>query len=129
MAYATRLIRALGPFELDPCAPVVRPWPTANHHFTILDDGLSQQWFGRVWLNPPYGPHTGTWLERLAKHGNGVGLVFARTETRTWFDWIWNAADAVLFLEAELLPRRGESGSEKLRRSFFQQAASVPLLK
>ena len=48
------LIRALGEFDLDPCAPINRPWPTAGGHFTREDDGLTKEWFGRVWLNPPY---------------------------------------------------------------------------
>jgi hypothetical protein len=48
------LLRRLGPFDLDPCSPVNRPWDTARHHYTIEDDGLQQPWFGRVFCNPPY---------------------------------------------------------------------------
>ena len=48
------LLRPLGTFDLDPCAPIVRPWDTARHHYTKEDDGLKKEWFGRVWLNPPY---------------------------------------------------------------------------
>lgn len=92
------IVQALGPFDLDPCAPVVRPWDTATKHYTIEDDGLRQPWVGRVWLNPPYGPHTGTWLRLLAKHGNGIALTFARTETRMFFDSVWSRARALLFL-------------------------------
>lgn len=47
------IITALGPFDLDPCSPVNRPWATANNHYTILDDGYNKKWFGRVWCNPP----------------------------------------------------------------------------
>lgn len=65
------IIAALGPFDLDPCAPVERPWPTAAKHYTIADDGLSQDWHGLVWLNPPFGPDAATWLARLADHGTG----------------------------------------------------------
>jgi hypothetical protein len=96
------LLRALGPFDLDPCAPIVRPWPTAATHYTIADDGLSRKWVGRVWLNPPYGPHTGTWLERLHEHGNGIALIFARTETEAWFRHIWGVASGILFLRGRL---------------------------
>jgi hypothetical protein len=95
------LIEALGPFDLDPCSPIDRPWPTARRHFTIADDGLRQQWDGRVWLNPPYA-HVGTWLHRLAEHGTGTALVFARTETAVWFDHIWCRAAGVLFLRGRL---------------------------
>ena len=49
------IVSALGPFDLDPCSPVNRPWPTAAQHFTVRDDGLAQAWHGRVWCNPPFG--------------------------------------------------------------------------
>lgn len=96
------IIRAIGPFDLDPCAPIVRPWPTALQHFTIEDDGLSKKWFGRVWMNPPYGNFTKNWLEKLVEHENGIALIFARTETQDWFRWIWPAAHAVFFIEGRL---------------------------
>ncbi|MBP8176824.1 MAG: adenine methyltransferase [Xanthomonadales bacterium] len=100
------LIRALGPFDLDPCAPVVRPWDTAAKHYTIHDDGLKQPWHGMVWCNPPYGRKTGAWLERCDVHadlgGNAIALIFARTETEDFHNWVWDAASAVLFLRGRL---------------------------
>lgn len=96
------IISALGPFDLDPCSPIARPWPTAKRHFTIKDDGLSQQWFGRVWLNPPYGKYTDSWLQKLSDHGTGTALVFARTETTCWVNWVWSKASGVLFLAGRL---------------------------
>ena len=95
------IIDALGSFDLDPCAPVVRPWPTAKHHYTIVDDGLHKEWKGRVWCNPPY-DEAAKWLARMAQHGNGIALIFARTETKTFFSQVWNKADAVLFIEGRL---------------------------
>lgn len=47
------IIRSLGEFDLDPCSPINRPWDTALNHYTIIDNGLKQQWYGRVWCNPP----------------------------------------------------------------------------
>ena len=44
------ILHALGEFDLDPCAPVVRPWEMATAHYTINDNGLLQPWRGRVWL-------------------------------------------------------------------------------
>src|SRR6185312_6793869 len=96
------IIDALGPFDLDPCAPLESeaPWPTAAAHYTIEDDGLDPclPWSGRVWCNPPYGDNTGDWLRRLADHGNGIALIFARTETAAFFATVWDRADAVAFL-------------------------------
>lgn len=97
------IIKALGDFELDPCSPGDRrPWDTAARHYCIHDNGLTQPWEGRVWLNPPYGHEAKKWLGRLADHGNGIALVFARTETATWFEYIWARANAVLFLRGRL---------------------------
>ena len=96
------IIKALGRFDIDPCAPIVRPWDTAEKHFTREDNGLTQTWEGRVWLNPPYGTEAGKWLKRLAYHGSGIALTFARTETKMFFESVWGKADAVLFLSGRL---------------------------
>ena len=96
------IIEALGPFDLDPCTPSVQPWPTASARYSPSDEGLSQAWSGRVWLNPPYGPDTGLWLEALANHGNGIALIFARTETEMFHRFVWQRADSLLFLKGRL---------------------------
>lgn len=97
------ILSAIGPFDLDPCAPRVRPWETAAKHYTVDDNGLLKPWHGRVWLNPPYSSQeVPRWLARLAEHGNGMALVFARTETEWYFDNIWNRATACLFLRGRL---------------------------
>jgi hypothetical protein len=96
------IVRSLGLFDLDPCSPVKRPWDTALRHFTVNDDGLSLPWEGRVWLNPPYGKQTDKWMERMAGHERGTALIFARTETKTWCDFVWGKASAVLFLRDRL---------------------------
>lgn len=96
------IIEALGPFDLDPCAPVSRPWDMARRHFTVADNGLSRAWDGRVWCNPPYGLEAAKWLSRCVDHGDAVALIFARTETRMFFDYVWRAADALLFIEGRL---------------------------
>jgi hypothetical protein len=96
------LIAALGSFDLDPCSPGDRrPWDTATKHYALEDDGLRQPWEGRVWLNPPYA-HSARWLHRLAEHGHGTALIFARTETRLWFDHIWPKASGLLFLKGRI---------------------------
>jgi hypothetical protein len=96
------IIRSLGTFDLDPCAPINRPWPTATRHFTLLDNGLLQNWSGRVWLNPPYGKQTSKWLGRLVEHGDGIALIYARTETDLWFRMVFGVADAVMFLKGRV---------------------------
>lgn len=96
------IIKALGEFDLDPCSPIDRPWNTAKKHHTFLDNGLMQNWEGRVWMNPPYGKDTLYWLNKLSGHGNGIALIFARTETSTFFSEVWNKADSILFIKGRL---------------------------
>jgi DNA N-6-adenine-methyltransferase (Dam) len=101
------IIAALGgaeSFDLDPCAPVERPWPMARRHYTILDNGLLKPWEGRVFFNPPYGGPAiiGPWMRRMAVHGFGTALTFARTETDLFFEAVWKKATAILFLRGRL---------------------------
>ena len=99
------LVASLGPFDLDPCSPIDRPWPTAAHHLTLDDDGLTADWtpYGIVWCNPPYGPDTWQWLDRVAAHPpGGICLVFARTETVGFVRSVWRTASALLFIAGRL---------------------------
>lgn len=93
------ILAVLGPFDLDPCAaPSPRPWPTAARHIELPEDGLAAEWQGRVWCNPPFGSHTGPWLAKMARHGNGIALTFARTDTRMFHQHVWPYASAILFM-------------------------------
>jgi hypothetical protein len=64
------ILQSLGKFDLDPCAaPDPRPWDTADRHIALPEDGLSIDWTGRVWLNPPYHRDLiGAWMEKMANH-------------------------------------------------------------
>ena len=93
------LIQALGEFDLDPCSPNNLPWKTAREFYSLENgqDGLMLPWKGRVWLNPPYSNWV-DFLKKLKEHGNGIALIFARTETNGFFNHIWNDADSILFM-------------------------------
>ena len=89
-------------FDLDVAAPIGGvEWIPATKYFTKKDDGLKQDWAGTVWMNPPYGKFTSAWLEKFVKHGNGIALVFSRTDTKWFQDYAVNA-DALLFLRGRL---------------------------
>ena len=128
------LLDALGPFDLDPCASESNPLHASlgfAQHFTAYtwrEDGLSKPWSGFVWCNPPYGPHAGKWLTRLAEHGNGIALVFARTETKT-FNPALLRADATLFIAGRLVfetpnqtRAKGNAGAPSMLLAFGQEA-------
>ncbi len=96
------IIQALGEFDLDPCSPIDRPWDTAKNHYSKNDNGLDCIWFGRIWCNPPYGKETWKWLRKLSNDGNGIALIYARTETDNFFKYVWEKADAILFIKGRL---------------------------
>jgi hypothetical protein len=90
-------------FDLDPCSPGadVVPWIPAKKHLTVFEDGLSTDWEGLAFVNPPYGMDTPAWMRKLAKHGHGVGLVFSRTDTG-WFHESAVFADCICFIKGRI---------------------------
>lgn len=77
-------------FTLDPCSD------EKNHKceefFTATDDGLSKDWRGRVFMNPPYGRQIGKWMRKAHESAQStadvvVCLVPARTDTAWWHDY------------------------------------------
>lgn len=98
-AYLDAARAVLGAIDLDPASnakanEVVR----AARYFTKEDDGLAQEWHGRIWLNPPYARGiTEKWISKLlAEHRAGrvteaILLVNATTE-RGWFKPLWDHA-------------------------------------
>lgn len=120
------VLAALGEFDLDPCAPMDRPWPTARHHYTVQDNGLILPWFKRVFLNPPYlRTVIGRWLARMAAHNHGTALIFARTETDAFFRYVWEQASALLFLRGRL-DFHTVDGKQALRPSGTAANAGAP---
>jgi hypothetical protein len=90
-------------FDLDPCASLTQPWPCASVSYTEEDDGFNASWFGNVWMNPPYGPHTIKWISKIAVHGEGIALIFARTDTRLFQRVIFPTASGYLFLSGRVM--------------------------
>lgn len=91
-------------FDLDPSASATSE--IADENLTKDDDGLSQPWHGKVYLNPPYS-NVGEWLKyAVTQHQHGhtdliVALVFARTSTQ-WFHGYATTADLWCFVEGRL---------------------------
>ena len=93
------IIDALGEFDLDPCAPINPLWKTAKVMYNKNDNGLKQEWRGRVWLNPPYSrPLIEQFIKRMAEHRNGIALLFNRCDSKMFQDIIFEKATAMKFL-------------------------------
>ena len=65
-------------------------WYGLDHPDDAHRDGLAAVWFGRVWMNPPYGDEIAGWTDRLVHQYamerviEAIALVPARTDTG-WF--------------------------------------------
>ena len=70
--------------------------------------------------NPPYGLEVVKWFDKLSIHGNGIALIFARTETKMFLTR-FNKADALLFIEGRPLFHHVDGKKLELRRCALQQ--------
>tara|TARA_R100000781_G_C4077522_1_gene126603 strand:- start:1362 stop:1802 length:441 start_codon:yes stop_codon:yes gene_type:complete len=80
----------LGWFELDVCAS--KENAKASVFYTKEDDGLSKNWFGNVWMNPPYGREIGKWIKKAYEESQKGCTVYclipSRTDTKWWHDYV-----------------------------------------
>lgn len=76
-------------FDIDVCATAKNS--KCAKFYTKDDDGLSQDWAGVVWMNPPYGREISRWMKKANEAANDgatvVCLVPARTDTNWWHEY------------------------------------------
>ena len=85
-------------FTLDVACPPEGPRYVPADNF-YSRDALELDWFGMVWMNPPFG-HQSTkraWLRKFFDHGCGIALLPDRTSAPWWQEFA-PLADAVLFV-------------------------------
>jgi phage N-6-adenine-methyltransferase len=103
------LSSAVGGFTLDP-ASGAKPEPYAENRFVGAngENGLERDWFGHVWLNPPYGrEHNKDWAEKTFNEAQRdevksiTALVPASMETN-WFQSYYGKADYFTFIDTRV---------------------------
>lgn len=93
----SRVLKVFGTIDLDPCSNAKGQAANvpAREHYTVADNGLLQPWWGKVYMNPPYGDEVSGWVVRLLdQYKNGtidaaIALLPARVDTR-WFEPLWD---------------------------------------
>jgi hypothetical protein len=103
-------------FDLDPAAPEAH-CPSKDRcasWFTKDDDGLSKEWCGRVWLNPPWTRGAKrAWVHKLYRHGNGIALVRGGVDSKWLHD---NPPVAILLLRGRVNYLRSDEAGERYRK-------------
>jgi hypothetical protein len=115
------VFNALGiEFDLDVAAPKGGiSWLPAKNHFSIEDDGLAQNWYGKVWMNPPYSMPS-AWVDKFIEHNNGICLLpFSRSK---WFLKIWEKADCIIALPSNFKFMHKDLGSQNVFMPVFLAA-------
>ena len=90
--YVEAARKVLGAFDLDPASSeIANKTVRAERIFTEADDGLTRDWPGRVWLNPPYGGVGPRFIERLLEQFEAgtttaaIALLNSNTTDTRWF--------------------------------------------
>ena len=70
--------QVMGEIDLDPASnETAQQWIQAESWYGIRDNGLKQQWYGRVWLNPPYGSGIQQWTDKAIESYEGGAVTQA----------------------------------------------------
>jgi phage N-6-adenine-methyltransferase len=101
--------KVLGAIDLDPASSdAAQKVIKAKQYFTKGDDGLTKEWTGRVWLNPPYNLNLiGKFTAKLRQHyqdgdiTSALLLVNNATET-TWFQEVARHASSICLLAGRI---------------------------
>lgn len=79
-------------FDLDVASPPHATHVPCDRYYTQADDGLAQEWYGRVFMNPPFS-NSAPWVERWLEHANGIAIL--PTSRGKWFGRLWNSEAAM----------------------------------
>lgn len=126
--YIAAARQVLGQIDLDPAThPLAQRTVGAKKFFTAADDGLSRDWRGRIWLNPPYvQPLIGQFVDKLlaeiaaGRAKQAILLTHNYTDT-TWFHSAESRAALLCFTRGRVkfLDPDGDECAPTQGQAFF----------
>lgn len=124
--YAEMARDVMGGIDLDPAScPEANKVIQATRFFTKEDDGLSQAWHGRVWLNPPYSRDLmPAFCNHLALHVESgaveQAILVSHNNTDTaWFSRLSECCSAICFPRSRIRFYRGEDVAAPVNGQAF----------
>ena len=107
--YLDAAVQVMGAIDLDPASSAAaQAHVKATRHFTIENDGLAQEWSGRIFLNPPYAmpfikQFTAKMVESSASPEFIEGILLTNNATDTeWFHSALEVCSAVCFTRGRI---------------------------
>lgn len=124
----------LGEIDLDPASSeIANKTVQADRFFTIDDDGLTKEWGGRIWMNPPYAqPFIAQFVEKLASEyeagrvTEAISLTHNYTDTQ-WFHRAATSCAAICFTRGRIgfLSPEGKRAAPTQGQAFFYYGNKV----
>ena len=103
-------------FDLDVAAPIGGSNVPAHKYYTQEDDGLTQPWFGNVWMNPPFSKPS-PWVDKFIDNNQGIALLVVSRSN--WFKQIWRKADAIIPTPPEFKFERPDGSNKAISFQTF----------
>jgi len=93
----------MGGIDLDPASnDFANKTVNATTYYTKEDDGLSKEWKGRIWLNPPYSSIISKFIDKIC-YSNIEAIVLTNNSTDTkWFQQAAVNCDAICFTHGRI---------------------------
>ena len=93
----------MGTIDLDPCScAAANERVKATEYYCKENDALDHEWFGTVFLNPPY-TGVGKFINKLLESNIDQAVILVNNATETqWFKKLMEKASAIVFLTGRL---------------------------
>lgn len=120
----------MGSIDLDPASnELANKTVKAQTFYTAETNGLDKEWFGNVWLNPPYSASlVQAFAEKVISSNFQQAVILVNNATDTaWFRKLIEKANAILFTTGRIrfYKTDGEKGAPLQGQAFIYYGDSV----